>query len=70
MPSVDVEVEVYCDGCGAGLCNNTRVGTTRGRGQQYFSVSPCEKCIDQAKDEAFKEGRQAGYNERLQEESK
>jgi hypothetical protein len=40
VPSIDVDFEVYCDNCGAGLCRDTRVrGTT-------IHVSPCSNCMD------------------------
>ena len=63
MPSVEVEIEVYCKGCGRGMCNNTRVGKTNGRGQEYFDVEPCEYCLDKAKEEGKKEGYDEGYEE-------
>ena len=43
--SADVEVEVYCGSCGAGLCNTCKAGNTRGRGMGFVEVPACEKCM-------------------------
>lgn len=47
MPQFDIEYEfeVYCDTCGAGLCSNTTVTTTRNRNQPSIRVSVCDDCI-------------------------
>ena len=70
MPSIDVEIEVYCS-CGAGLCRQTSVGNTRGRGQPFFEVQPCEKCLEKAlddgKDKGYQEGYDAGYSDKEKE---
>ena len=60
MPEIEVNIEVFCS-CGNGICNNTSVGKTRGRGQPFFEVEPCKKCIDSAKDESYNEGYEKGY---------
>ena len=66
MPELDgevkIEFEVYCDRCGAGLCNNISI-------RYDFSpprilVDPCEKCLEKEYDE----GHDAGY--KLAEEDK
>ena len=66
MPEVSVEIEVFCS-CGNGICNNTTSGKTRGRGQPYFNVEPCKKCLDAARDEgsdkSYDDGYQAGYED-------
>jgi len=67
VPSIDVEVEIYCGGCGAGLCNQSEPGRTRGRGQNFITVNPCDKCIEQAKKEAHSEGYDAGYADKEKE---
>lgn len=63
MPEIDVEqdsitidIEVYCDKCGNGLCGQTRHVTTRKRNAHAFRVMPCEKCIEDAKED----GRNGG----------
>ena len=57
MPDIQVEIEVFCAKCGAGLCNNTtsRQGKTR-YGNEAFYVEPCEKCIDDALDKGYSKG--------------
>lgn len=52
MPEISVEIEIYCS-CGEGLCGNTSSGRTSGRGQEYFTVEPCEKCLEHARDEWY-----------------
>ena len=64
MPGIEVEVEIFCGGCGEGLCNQTTAGRTNGRGQPMFTVDPCQTCMDAAKDE----GHTEGYNERAEED--
>lgn len=63
MPSVEVEIEVFCKRCGIGICNNTNVGRTKGRGQQYFEVEPCEKCLENEKNEGYEAGYEAARKE-------
>lgn len=57
LPDVTTNVEVYCAGCGAGLCNQTESTTTRTRGEPAFRVEPCEACLEAAREE----GREEGY---------
>jgi hypothetical protein len=58
VPSFDVEFEVFCGKCGAGLCNNSETASS-GRYGLKVTVDPCEGCLDNArqdgKDEAEKE---------------
>jgi hypothetical protein len=54
--NIDVEVEIYCANCGAGLCNQSKSGNTRGRNQAFIEVTPCEKCLETAKNEGYEEG--------------
>lgn len=60
MPSfdttVEVEFEVFCAKCGAGLCNQSTTGITPGRGQNYVSVEPCDTCLSIAHDEGYNDG--------------
>lgn len=55
MPSFevkcDVEFEVYCS-CGAGICHQSFGANTPGRGEPYVDVSPCDTCLDNARNEA------------------
>jgi hypothetical protein len=58
--NVDIEVEVYCAKCGAGLCKQSTSGKTRGRSQPFIEVEPCEKCLDKIKDEGYSDGYAEG----------
>lgn len=51
MPIAEIDIEIYCGRCGAGLCNNTSFVSTRNRSQPSFRVDPCEKCLDEARQE-------------------
>lgn len=59
MPSFTVEVtadaevdfEVYCAKCGAGLCNNADTRASRLRGMPQVTIEPCERCLDAAREE-------------------
>ncbi len=62
MPEVSVEIEVYCS-CGAGLCNQTTTGETRGRGQPYFTVEACTACLEKERDEGWRAGHDAAVEE-------
>lgn len=61
MPTVEVEVSVWCARCGAGLCNQSD-GTKKGR-ETGVSVEPCQKCLDKEHlagyDEGYDEARGA-----------
>ena len=69
MPEISVDVEVYCS-CGEGLCRQTTSGQTRGRGQPFFEVQPCENCLEKARDEGKDKGYREGYDEAEKEFSK
>ena len=57
----DVDFEVICADCGAGLCNKSDVRSSRSRGMPQVTVEPCEKCLAEAKDKGYDEGyKQAG----------
>lgn len=57
MPELTVEVEttvafdVYCSGCGKGICHLVDVDDRRKR----IHVEPCEKCLEDAKEEGRRE---------------
>lgn len=63
MPSVEIEIEVYCNTCGAGLCNETDVAKTRNRGMDSFRVNACEGCLKSARDEGYDAGYEAARKE-------
>lgn len=61
MPEIEVNIELYCAGCGAGICAN---GTaTKKRHQPCFDVEPCQKCLDAADTEGYNRGYDAGKGE-------
>lgn len=53
---IDVDFEVFCGGCGAGICNNSTGGQTKQRGHPYVKVNPCEKCLAEASDKGYEKG--------------
>lgn len=63
---VEIEVEIYCMRCGAGLCKQSKAGNTHGRNAPFIEVEPCEKCLETAKEE----GRNEGYSEGVEEATK
>ena len=66
MPEITVKLEIFCAKCGAALNDQT---TERKRNRYItdelptFEVEPCEKCLEEAKDEAFNSGKDEGYEE-------
>ena len=60
MPEVSVNVEVYCEACGGGLCGQTESVRTYRRGEPAFRVRPCEKCLERARSDGYDEGCEAG----------
>lgn len=59
MPEITVvgEFEVWCANCGAGICGNFRERTRR---PGVFDADPCEKCLENAREE----GSATGFHER------
>jgi hypothetical protein len=55
MPEVSVEIEVWCNECGEGLCSES----TGGSAAVY--VNPCPKCMAQAEDTGDATGYDRGY---------
>ena len=49
--TVDIDFEVYCGTCGAGICNNCTTNKTRNRMADRLDVDPCEKCLKSAREE-------------------
>lgn len=54
-PSIEIDIEIFCGRCGQGLCQNSSSGRTREKQQPYFNVDPCERCLDEAKQEGYEE---------------
>ena len=42
---VEVEVEIWCGGCGADLCGQSTVH------RDSITVEPCKKCLEDARQE-------------------
>ena len=49
MPSFEVEFEVFCGTCGAGLCSQSDGRNSRTRHQPQVTVEACKDCIEKAK---------------------
>lgn len=58
---VEVEFQIWCDECGAGLCHTVRPAEQKGNG--HFYIAPCKACIEEAKKEGHDEGFEAGLKE-------
>lgn len=56
MPDVTFQIEVYCDTCGEGLCNQTTFTETRHRHEPSLRVEVCQKCLERARSEGYDEG--------------
>lgn len=42
----EVQFEVFCGTCGAGLCNQSDTRKSRTRGENQVTVQVCEKCVE------------------------
>ena len=63
---VDVDFEVFCGTCGAGLCNVSDTRASRSRRMPQVTVEACAKCMENAKDDGRKEA-EAEYEQQLSE---
>jgi hypothetical protein len=61
MPTVKVELEVWCN-CGNGICH-----LTESSGSGGITVSPCEECLDVARDQGYENGQEDGRKEGYEE---
>jgi len=50
---IDIDFEVYCGTCGAGLCGESDTRKSRNRGYLQVSVNVCPECMKE-KDEEIK----------------
>ena len=50
---IDIDFEVYCNTCGAGLCGESDTRKSRNRGYLQVSVNVCPDCMKE-KDEVIK----------------
>lgn len=62
---VDIDFEVFCARCGAGLCNQSDTRSSHNRNYPQVTVEPCDKCIETAKDEGYDKGYEKGYESGL-----
>lgn len=59
MPDISVEIELYCDTCGDGICG-TGVATYTRR-QPAFRIPACQICVDRAYERGRSDGEDRGY---------
>ena len=62
--TVDVDFEVFCGTCGAGLCNVSNTRESRNRKYPQVTVEACAKCMENAKDDGRREA-EAEYEKQL-----
>lgn len=48
MPNLEIEIEVFCDKCGEGLCLQSHFRKSRYREVNQIVVAPCQSCLDSA----------------------
>jgi superfamily II helicase len=48
---VNLDFEVYCGTCGAGLCNQSSTRSSRNRGYAQVEVNVCQNCLEEAREE-------------------
>ena len=51
MVEIVVDIEIYCDTCGAGLCLEARGTAGKTRGEPQYRVNACPTCIARKDDE-------------------
>lgn len=61
MPSIEVDIELYCATCGEGICG-LGTATTR-RGQPCFQVEACQTCVSRADDAGYDRGYAQGLSD-------
>jgi hypothetical protein len=58
MPEIKVNIEIFCDKCGDGLCGNTSARHKSGRySEEAYFVEPCEKCLKEEHEKGWQEGK-------------
>lgn len=48
---IDIDFEVYCNTCGAGLCGESDTRKSRNRGYLQVSVNVCPDCMKEKNEE-------------------
>ncbi len=64
MPEITVTLELSCTRCGTDLAAQAE---SPGGKYKQIKVEPCEKCLDEAKEEGDDEGYSRGHDEALEE---
>ncbi len=63
MPLIELEIELYCNTCGEGICG---LGTaTYNRRQPCFRIDACRNCIAVAESRGDDTGYARGYDDGL-----
>lgn len=52
--NIDIDFEVYCNTCGAGLCNESDTRKSRNRGYLQVAVNVCPTCMKEKEEEIKK----------------
>lgn len=67
MPEIEVNIEVnielYCDTCGAGICSLATATKTRNRQEPCFLIKACETCMKKSRQEGYDDGYVDGKEE-------
>ena len=58
---VSIEIEVFCNVCGYGLCHETETKNFH-RDTPTIYVNPCYHCLEKAKEEGYDEGYDEGFD--------
>ena len=56
--TADLDFEVYCAGCNAGLCSNCTTKKTYNRGANRLDIEPCKRCSESAREEGADKARE------------
>lgn len=58
MPSLEqsVDFEVFCRECKSGICSNYEYRSSHNRGAHQFTAEPCDKCLENAREEGYDKG--------------
>lgn len=59
MPNIGVDIELYCDTCGSGICANGTATYTRN--QPCFRIDACQKCMSNAENDGYDKGHRDGF---------
>jgi hypothetical protein len=60
MPEIEIDIEFFCGRCGAHMCQNATAGKTTGRRQPFFTIEPCEMCLERERQTGYDNGYDEG----------